>query len=61
MSSRFSLKIGCDTNLMEGQEWCVAHDDRLEMIVLLVQPSKDVEDKVAVGDHAVESPRGRPG
>jgi hypothetical protein len=43
---------------MEGRERHATHDDASEMIVPLVQPSKDIEDKVAAGEHSVEVAKG---
>jgi hypothetical protein len=45
-------------DLMEVWERRVAHDGGSKMIVLLVQPSKDIEDEVAVEDHAAEVTEG---
>jgi hypothetical protein len=39
---------------VEGREWRAARDDGPKMIVLLVQPPKNVEDEVTVGDGATE-------
>jgi hypothetical protein len=43
---------------VEHWEWHAAQDDGSEMIIPLVQPSEDVEDKVAVGDHMTEVTEG---
>jgi hypothetical protein len=43
---------------VEGQEWCDAHDDDSEMIVPLVQPSKNVEDEIAAREHAAQIAKG---
>jgi hypothetical protein len=39
---------------MEGREQRVARDDDSKMIILLVQPPKNVEDVIAVEDGATE-------
>jgi hypothetical protein len=43
---------------VQGQERRGAGDDGLEIIIPLIQPLKNVEDKVAVKDHAVEVAEG---
>jgi hypothetical protein len=45
-------------NLVEGWERHAARDDGSKMIIPLVQPSKNVEDKVAVGDGVAEVGQG---
>jgi hypothetical protein len=41
-------------DLVEGREQRAARDDGSKMIVLLVQPLKNVDDEVVVGDGVVE-------
>jgi hypothetical protein len=43
---------------VEGRECCVPRDDGSKMIVSHVQPLKNVEDEVVVGDGAVEVDKG---
>jgi hypothetical protein len=43
---------------VEGRDWRVAHDDGSKMIVPLVQPPKNIEYEVAVGDIAAEVGQG---
>jgi hypothetical protein len=46
------------SDLMEGQKRHDARDDGSKMIVPVVQPSKNIEDEVAVGDDAAEVNQG---
>jgi hypothetical protein len=59
------VKVECDLlqdqfilDLEEGRERRVVRDDGSKMIVPLVQPSKNVEDKIAIGDHTNEIVKG---
>jgi membrane protein implicated in regulation of membrane protease activity len=42
-------------DLVEGQERHATRDDGMKMIVLLVQPPKNIEDKIVVRDGASEA------